>query len=146
MKTFMVFTTLTVLSLGVMAETLTPLKGQSATVIQQDISACQAQAGRSPANNTRESNGGRARGAVTGAVAGAAVGEVRGNRYDAYDRLDDDVKQEYRQNKARDGAVAGAVVGGARQRQARRESSQTAAASSSAYNNCMQQRGYQLTP
>lgn len=72
---------------------------------------------------------------------------ARGRQHEeVYDRLDDDVKQEYRQNQAKDAAVAGAAVGGVRQRQDRRNAEQNTAASSSAYASCMQQRGYQVTP
>jgi hypothetical protein len=80
-------------------------------------------------------------------VAGAAVAGVRGNqRSQAYDELDSDVKQEHRQNNAKDAAVAGVVVGGSRQRQDRRDTRQSSTAGSSAYSTCMQQRGYQINP
>ncbi|MGE8634629.1 MAG: hypothetical protein ACN6P8_13925, partial [Achromobacter piechaudii] len=72
---------------------------------------------------------------------------ARGRQHEeAYDRVDDDVKQEYRQNQAKDAAVAGMVVGGSRQRQDRREQAKDSSAASSAYASCMQQRGYQVTP
>ena len=61
--------------LGATAETVTPLKGQSPETVQQDISACQAQAGSASSTNTTQS-GGRARGAATGAVAGAVESGV----------------------------------------------------------------------
>jgi hypothetical protein len=128
------------------AQTVTPMNGQSAELTQQDVTACQSQAGGT-GNAAPPPSGGRARGAATGAVAGAAVAGVRSNQHEALsDRVDDDVKQDYRQEKAKNAAVAGAVVGGSRQRQDRRETAQTNAAASSAYTSCMQQRGYQVTP
>ena len=154
MKTSFLSCTATMLclaSLCATAETVTPLKGQTPEIIQQDIGACQAQAGSTSGTSTSPQTGGRVRGAATGAVAGAAVAGARGRQYDEVaDRVDDDVKQQYRQNKAKDAAVAGAVVGGSRQRQDRREdrrsAEQNTAAASSAYTSCMQQRGYQVTP
>jgi hypothetical protein len=135
---------LSLFCLGAAAQTVTPLKGQTAETTQQDISACQAQAG-TPSTDSSPS-GGRARVAATGAVAGAAVAGARGRQHEEVsDRVNDDVKQEYRQNQAKDAAVAGMVVGGSRQRQDRRETAQTNAAVSSAYSSCMQQRGYQVT-
>jgi hypothetical protein len=47
--------------------------------------------------------------------------EVRGEQYQAYDKLPNEARQEYRQNEARSAAAAGVVIGGARQRQQRRE-------------------------
>ncbi|MBV4462923.1 hypothetical protein KVG95_06180 [Pseudomonas sp. SWRI79] len=141
-------TIVSVFCLCASAETVTPLKGQPPEMIQQDISACQAQAGNAASTSTTPESGGRVRGAATGAVAGAAVAGARGRQHDEiYDKVDDDVKQEYRQNKAKDAAVAGAVVGGSRQRQDRRQDRrEEPAATASAYNSCMQQRGYQITP
>ncbi|HKS11877.1 MAG TPA: hypothetical protein VJS90_02445, partial [Pseudomonas sp.] len=67
-------TLLSMFCLCATAETITPLKGQSTELIQQDISACQAQAGTSSSASADSSqSGGRLRGAATGAVAGAAV-------------------------------------------------------------------------
>lgn len=137
---------LSTLAFSATAQTVTPLKGQSSELMQQDIAACQAQSGGTSSADSTPS-GGRARGAATGAVAGAAVAGARGRQHEeAYDRVDDDVKQEYRQNQAKDAAVAGAVVGGSRQRQDRREDRQDASQASSAYATCMQQRGYQVAP
>lgn len=134
-----------VFSVVAIAQTLTPIKGQSPELVQQDISACQAQAGTS--SSTTPQSGGRVRGAAGGAVAGATVAQVRGNRHEeVYDRVDSDVKQQYRQNQAKDAAVAGAVVGGARQRQDRRQTRRDSGAAGDAYSNCMVQRGYQLSP
>ena len=134
------------------AQTVTPLKGQSPELTQQDIAACQSQTGSaaSTSPDSREA-GGRARGAAAGAAAGAAVAGARGQQHEeVYDRMDDDTKQAYRQNQAKDAAAAGMVVGGSRQRQDRRQDranqNQQAAAASSAYAACMQQRGYQVTP
>ena len=141
-----VATLLSLFCLGATAETVTPLKGQPPETVQQDISACQAQAGSASSTNTTQS-GGRARGAATGAVAGAAVAGARMRQHDeVYDRVDDDVKQDYRQNQAKNAAVAGMAVGGSRQRQDRRNADQNSASPSSAYSTCMQQRGYQVTP
>ena len=60
--------------------------------------------------------------------------------------VDDDVKQEYRQNDAKSAAAAGAVVGGSAQRRDRRQAAaQTSAGSQafdSAYRSCLTARGY----
>ncbi|RRV04598.1 hypothetical protein EGJ27_22470 [Pseudomonas sp. v388] len=130
------------------AQSVTPMNGQSQQTMQQDMSACQSQAGMSGSSTTGSSqSGGRVRGAAKGAVAGATVAEVRGNRdSEIYDQLDSDVKQEHRQNQAKDAAVAGVVVGGSRQRQDRREDRRNSTDSASVYSTCMQQRGYQVTP
>ncbi|SIT30540.1 YMGG-like glycine zipper-containing protein [Achromobacter sp. MFA1 R4] len=139
--------------LSAIAQQVTPLKGQSPETTQQDIAACQAQAQAQAGIATAgtPNAGGRARGAAAGAAAGAAVAGARGRQHEeVYDRMDDDTKQAYRQNQAKDAAAAGMVVGGSRQRQERREDRANApqqdAAVSSAYANCMQQRGYQVTP
>lgn len=130
------------------AQTVTPLKGQSPELTQQDIAACQSQTGSAASTSPDTPQaGGRAR----GAAAGAAVAGARGRQHEeVYDRMDDDTKQAYRQNQAKDAAAAGMVVGGSRQRQDRRQDradqSQQTAAASSAYAACMQQRGYQVTP
>ena len=77
------------------AQTVTPMKGQSADMTQQDVAACQSQAGGT--GNAAPQSGGRARGAATGAVAGATVAGVRSNQHEELsDRVDDDVKQDYR--------------------------------------------------
>lgn len=137
--------------LSATAETVTPLQGQSPQTIQQDIGACQAQAGSTNGTGTASQPGERARGAATGAVAGAAAANARARQHEeVYDRIDEDVQQEYRQDRAKQGAVAGAAVSGSRQRQERRQerrnADQNAGAASSAYIDCMQQRGYQVTP
>lgn len=131
------------------AQTLLPLNGQSAEQIKSDDMACQNQANSTTAPATEQPQGGRVAGAVKGGLAGAAAAEVRGNQYDAYDRLDDDVQQEYRQDNARDVAVAGAVIGGRQQRKERRAepaSEPVATTSSQAYTSCMQGKGYSVTP
>ena len=134
------------------AETLIPLNGQSQQQIQSDVSACQSQAASSASSSSSSSGGGeRRRGAAVAAAAGVAAAEVRGQRHEeAYDRVDDDVKQEYRQNQAREAPAAGVVVGGSRQRRDRREgrrNEQTAqSGSSQAYMNCMSARGYSINP
>jgi len=143
---------LATLCLSATAQTVTPLKGQSSATTQQDSAACQALAGNGGSATTESpKSGGRVRGAAAGAAAGAAVAGARGRQHEeVYDRMDDDTKQAYRQNQAKDAAAAGMVVGGSRQRQERREDRANApqqdAAVSSAYANCMQQRGYQVTP
>ncbi|MPT37726.1 MAG: hypothetical protein E2603_04225, partial [Achromobacter sp.] len=56
------------------AQTVTPLKGQTPQVTQQDISQCQAMSG-STSSTSADNNpqaGGRVRGAAAGAAAGAA--------------------------------------------------------------------------
>lgn len=134
------------------AQTVTPLKGQSPEITQQDIAACQSQSGSAASTSPDTPQaGGRARGAAAGAAAGAVVAGARGRQHEeVYDRMDDDTKQAYRQNQAKDAAAAGMVVGGSRQRQDRRQDrasqNQQNAAASSAYTTCMQQRGYQVTP
>ncbi|WP_234015697.1 YMGG-like glycine zipper-containing protein [Achromobacter spanius] len=139
--------------LSATAQTVTPLKGQTPELTQQDIAACQAQSANttSAAGADTPSAGGRARGAAAGAAAGAAVAGARGRQHEeVYDRMDDDTKQAYRQNQAKDAAATGMVVGGSRQRQDRRQDradqAQQTANASSAYAACMQQRGYQVGP
>lgn len=128
-------------------QTLLPLNGQNAEQIKSDDMACQNQA-TTPA--TEQPQGGRLAGAVKGGLVGAAAAEVRGNQHEAYDRLDDDVQQEYRQENARDAAAVGAVIGGRHQRKERRAEQVAAPAaattSSQAYISCMQGKGYSVTP
>ncbi|BBP71492.1 hypothetical protein PHLH6_34960 [Pseudomonas sp. Seg1] len=128
------------------AQTVVPLKGQTSQQTQIDINDCHSVAASSTTSTPQ--TGGRLKGAAVGAAAGATAAEVRGRQHDElYDAVDDDRKQDYRQNRARQTATAGAVVGGARQRQERRaQSKNDAAASSSAYTGCLQGRGYQVTP
>ena len=128
------------------AESVVPLKGQTSQQTQIDINDCHSIASTSTTSTPQ--TGGRLKGAAVGAAAGATAAEVRGRQHDEfYDAVDDNRKQDYRQNRAGQSAAAGAVVGGARQRQDRRAQSKTnAAASSSAYTGCLQGRGYQVTP
>ena len=151
-----VFAVLFGLAIPLQAATLIPAKGQSPELIQADTAACQSQAAQAappPASAPAPTGGGRLRGAAVGAAAGAAAAEVRGNQYDNYDRVNSDVKEEYRQNQAREAAAAGAVVGGARQRQQRRQATQQQAAAqqaahqsgNDAFNACMTTRGYTLS-
>ena len=135
------------------ASTLIPAKGQTPEQIQADTAACQSQATQASqaAAPAPAPQGGRLKGAAVGAAAGAAAAEVRGNQYEAYDRLDSDVQQEYRQNQAQGAAAAGMVVGGAKQRQQRRQSQQQAATQSQqqgsqAFDSCMSVRGYTVQP
>ena len=135
------------------ASTLIPAKGQTPEQIQADTAACQSQATQASqaAAPAPAPQGGRLKGAAVGAAAGAAAAEVRGNQYEAYDRLDSDVQQEYRQNQAQGAAAAGMVVGGAKQRQQRRQSQQQAATQSQqqgsqAFDSCMGARGYTVQP
>ncbi|MFZ3184156.1 MAG: hypothetical protein WA173_08430 [Pseudomonas sp.] len=130
------------------AQTVIPLKGQTPEQIQADAAACQAQATPSSTSGQPAAQGGRLKGAATGAVAGAAVAQVRGNQHEeVYDRLDADRQQDYRQNKAQNAAAAGVVIGGARQRQERRASANSApTVDAQAYGNCMSSRGYSISP
>ncbi len=138
-------------SFSALAVTLVPLKNQTSQTIQQDTSACQAQANAQfPTQNTVPS-GGRIKGATTAAIAGATAAQVRGRQYDnVYDQIDDDTKQDYRQNRARSAAAAGVVVGASRQRQERRQNlaatDQNITANNSVYSSCLQQRGYNVLP
>ncbi len=130
------------------AETLIPLNGQSPEQIQSDIAACQSQAGSASQSTSSAAGGERLRGAAKGAAAGAAAAQIRGNRHDEiYGQVNDDIKQEYRQNQARETAAIGMVAGGAKHRQNRREASQDASTGNSqAYNSCMTGRGYSISP
>ena len=85
---------------------------------------------------------------VASLLAGATAAQVRGNQHDEiYDRVDDNTKQDYRQNRAKQTAAAGAVVGGSRQRQERRAQEKTnASTTSTAYTSCLQGKGYQVNP
>ena len=139
------------LSNSALAATVVPLKGQTSQTIQQDTSACQSQANAQHPVQSTVPSGGRAKGAATAAVAGATAAEIRGRQHEnLYDQIDNDTKQDYRQNHARSAAAAGVVVGGARQRQARREnlseSEQNITANNSVYSSCLQQRGYDVLP
>ncbi|MCY1263038.1 hypothetical protein D9M68_35400 [compost metagenome] len=139
------------MSTSALAATVIPLKGQTSQAIQQDTSACQSQANAQHPVQSTVPSGGRAKGAATAAVAGATAAEVRGRQHEnVYDQIDDDTRQDYRQNHARSAAAAGVVVGGARQRQARREnlseSEQSITANNSVYSSCLQQRGYDVLP
>jgi hypothetical protein len=134
--------------------TVTPLQGQSAEQLEADKQTCNSTAVQSSgydpaqADTARQSSGKRLRGAAAGAAAGSAAAEVRGRQYDAYDKANDDLKQDYRRNEAKSAAAAGAVVGGASQRRDRREqSAQTAAgqqAYDGAYRSCLSGRGYSV--
>lgn len=135
------------------ASTLIPMKGQTPEQIQADTAACQSQATQASQSTAPAPapQGGRLKGAAVGAAAGATAAQVRGNQYEAYDRLDSDVQQEYRQNQAQGAAAAGMVVGGAKQRQQRRQTQQQAASQSQqqgsqAYDSCMSARGYTVQP
>lgn len=138
-------------SAGALAATVVPQKGQTSQTIQQDTSACQSQANaQHPIPNSTPS-GGRVKGAATAAVAGAAAAEVRGRQYDnAYDHIDDDIKQDYRQNNASSAAAAGVVIGASKQRQERRNNAtateQSITANNSVYTSCLRQRGYEVLP
>lgn len=139
------------MSTSALAATVIPLKGQTSQTIQQDTGACQSQANAQHPVQSTVPSGGRVKGAATAAVAGATAAEVRGRQHEnVYDQIDDDTRQDYRQNHARSAAAAGVVVGGARQRQARREnlseSEQSITANNSVYSSCLQQRGYDVLP
>ena len=139
------------LSTSTLAATVIPLKGQTSQTIQQDTSACQSQANAQHPVQSTVPSGGRVKGAATAAVAGATAAEIRGRQHEnLYDQIDDDTRQDYRQNRAHSAAAAGAVVGGSRQRQERRqnlsESEQSVTANNSVYSSCLQQRGYDVLP
>ena len=131
-------------------QTLLPLNGQNAEQFKSDDMSCQNQATSATTPTTEQPQGGRLAGAVKGGLVGAAAAEVRGNQYEAYDRLDDDVQQEYRQENARDAAAVGAVIGGRHQRKERRAEQVAAPAAattaSQAFISCMQGKGYSVTP
>jgi hypothetical protein len=140
---------------AVVAQTVAPLKGQSQAQMNTDMAECssiaqQSSGGASQPSSAPPAAGGRMRGAAAGAAAGAAHAELKAQRNhgEAYDRLPDNAKQEYRQDQARDAAAAGAVVGGSRQRRQRRQhaAQQNAAASSydQAYKSCLMGRGYNV--
>jgi hypothetical protein len=139
---------LSVLSSPGWAQTVVPMKGQSSQQTQADINECNSIAASQSASTSSTSSGGRVKGAAVGAAAGAAGAQVRGNQHDeAYDRVDDDRKQDYRQNRAKETAAAGMVVGGSRQRQERRADEKTSQANTaSAYSSCLQGKGYQVNP
>jgi len=139
------------LSTSALAATVIPLKGQTSQTIQQDTSACQSQANAQHPVQSTVPSGGRVKGAATAAVAGATAAEIRGRQHEnLYDQIDNDTKQDYRQNRAHSAAAAGAVVGGSRQRQERRQnmnqSEQSITANNSVYSSCLQQRGYDVLP
>lgn len=142
------FVALSVFSVQGWAETVVPMKGQSSQQTQADITDCHSIAASQSASTASPPSGGRLKGAAVGAAAGAAGAEVRGRQHDEfYNGVDDDTKQDYRQNQAKSTAAAGAVVGGARQRQERRAQQKTSAATSStAYTSCLQGKGYQVNP
>ncbi|QKE62390.1 hypothetical protein HNE05_03125 [Aquipseudomonas campi] len=126
----------------VQAETVVPLNGQSSQQVQADIDACRSSATTS--SSSSGPSGQRLRGAAVGAAAGAVGSEVRGNDYD---RVDDDVQDEIRQDRAKETAAAGMVVGGSRARQDRRDDRNSPAeVDSAAYSSCLQGRGYQVSP
>lgn len=139
------------LSTSALAATVVPLKGQTSQTIQQDTGACQSQANAQHPVQSTVPSGGRVKGAATAAVAGATAAEIRGRQHEnLYDQIDNDTKQDYRQNRAHSAAAAGAVVGGSRQRQERRQnlsaSEQSITANNSVYSSCLQQRGYDVLP
>ena len=139
------------LSTSALAATVIPLKGQTSQTIQQDTSACQSQANAQHPVQSTVPSGGRVKGAATAAVAGATAAEIRGRQHEnLYDQIDNDTKQDYRQNRAHSAAAAGAVVGASRQRQERRHnlsaSEQSITANNSVYSSCLQQRGYDVLP
>ncbi|MCY1549734.1 hypothetical protein D9M68_859210 [compost metagenome] len=102
--------------LSATAQTVTPLSGQSSATTQQDSAACQALADSESSAITESPESG---GRARGAAIGLAVGA----------------------------APAGAAIAGVRKRRHERAAqSQAKAAAASAYANCMQQRGYQVTP
>src|SRR5215475_7169278 len=83
--------------------TVQPAQGQSAEQMQRDMGDCQGIAkqstGYDPAQATTQAaapaepqRGGRARGAAKGAAVGAVAAGVKGQQYDAYDKVSDEAK------------------------------------------------------
>ncbi|MFY0731785.1 hypothetical protein [Pseudomonas sp. NFX15] len=137
-----------VLSATGWAQSVVPMKGQSSQQTQADINECNSIAASQSASTSSTPSGGRVKGAAVGAAAGATAAQVRGNQHEeAYDRVDSDKQQDYRQNRAKETAAAGVVVGGSRQRQERRADEKTSQANTaSAYSSCLQGKGYQVNP
>jgi hypothetical protein len=107
-----------------------------------------------PAAAAQGPQGQRLAGAARGAAAGAVVAEVQDNNYP---NAPGAAKDEYRENQVQTGAAVGMVAGGSRKRQDRRQAAaqqqqaQAAAAGKQqawgqAYQGCMAQKGYQVTP
>lgn len=140
----------TTFSPGVSALTITPMQGQTPEQTQKDQADCTSIAQQTAGAQTQPAapKGGRARGAAVGAMAGAAHAEAQGRQHEAYGNVNEDIKQEYRQNDAKSAAAAGVVVGGAKQRRDRREASEQSATSSQAfdqaYSSCLMGRGYSV--
>ena len=76
------------------AETVVPLKGQSPEQIQADVAACESQSSSTTTSSATSGTpqGGRLRGAAAGAALGSATAQVRGNQYEAYDRVNDEAR------------------------------------------------------
>ncbi len=145
-----------------------PTQGQSAEQMQKDVAECQNLAtqssghipGAPPPSAASDERyvGGRAKGAATGAAAGRTAAQVRGNQHEeAYDKLSDEAKREYRKEEGKPAAAAGMVVGGSKQRRDRRagrrdekDAEDKAKAAADAYDqanrNCLAGRGYTVTP
>jgi hypothetical protein len=129
---------------GPLSQTIIPSAGQSAEQTAADQAACAgeatAQSGYNPAAAPAAAEPARGE-RVRGAARGAAAGAVREQRTDADEREVEDLTES--------AARLGAVAGGARQRQDRRESrrdTQAAKQGQAAYvdifSGCMTARGY----
>jgi hypothetical protein len=148
--------------------TVQPAQGQSAEQMQKDVAECQNLAtqssghipGTPPPSSASDERyvGGRAKGATAGAAAGRTAAQVRGNQHEeAYDKLSDEAKREYRKEEGKPAAAAGMVVGGSRQRRDRRagrksqeDAEAQAKAAADAYDqanrSCLTGRGYTVAP
>jgi hypothetical protein len=84
--------------------------------------------------------------AAKGAALGAAGAEVRGRSQggEAYNRANDEAKQNYRQENAKDAAKVGVVAGGVKQRQGRGENAASSSAWDTSYRGCLSGRGYSV--
>src|SRR5207245_8730300 len=75
--------------------------------------------------------------------------EKQGQQYQAYDQVNEDAKQQYRQNEAKEAAAKGAKRGAAKQGMQKKQQQQQqaqanagASAFNQAYKSCLMGRGY----
>jgi hypothetical protein len=147
----MMFLGLALLAGSALAQTITPTAGQSAEQTAADQAACASQATAASGYNPSAPPPAAQTGTpvhgerLAGAARGAALGAVREGRTTSSEREVDDLTET--------AARAGAVAGGARQREARRdERRQTQAAEAThsqqqpayaqAFASCMTAKGY----
>ena len=133
------------------AQTVTPMKGQTSEQMATDKTECQSIAQQSaaatPPPAAAPQRGAGVRGAARGAAVGAAVADRNGG--EVYNRASEDAQQEYRQEKAKDAAKAGAVVARGQQRRsnvqaAQQQQASSAQATDAAFRSCLAGRGYQV--